>query len=625
MTFLPSHRKDSGNDTSETLENAQEHRETDSGRPAAGAAGLRPLPPRHDMAKRPAGPYKTEEHAEESPVESRDGLSRVHEEQGFEPSYTDASSAQVLRNGILPLGRPGNSGYPTMDPAAVPLFDIPSKQDKIMVASIPEISFSGPVPGILDSLGSSTPVARYPSGRTSPGQTSEDTNQRSRMPSDSDISAPNDSIWFIMKRLQRSRSKVQDAREEVVFTRNDAVTARSRASKAQEKLLNAQIAAGAERPIRADDRTIQRLTKKAKTAMKEAKEREEEVEKLERRLEGHEFRLEQREATVFDRLKELISLQTPSMLGNFEDLVADDDEDRSSTSTQASSTDYSQPLVRQYHDTVAHISILRERLNEYEISYRERIIAHDEEFEEEYARKRKAITDGFLTEDSVTTYLTEVFTEGRTLLNSYFEERAELAQDLLDSIERGKLIQQQCREEGLDYEDPGEPNANALEEALRYDLDGPVGRMYSVSHEGRHLGVRPLDLVRVPFLHAPERVKHWLLDTATHASQMSSDELAQQVYHITEPRFWIRHQALPATLTAYDEGYGSAYSTHASPFVPVQARNQIRGSKLSEVPPFLWTWSGEWSNDRPNSEPDIIRPNDDHFNEWTKPENHTWD
>lgn len=603
----------------------------------------RPLPrsTRHDIAKRPTGPHEPEARGENGLSDVRHGSLSFSEAQGRQSDEQGAMPDNGLENGVSSM-RDEFTGQAMGGLAVDPMNNTPP----------PSIQFGDSVhsdPGSLDFADSPTRslrTRRDPSEQPNNQPAGEDSNHRLRTSFSSDQTGFDESALLSMRKLYRSRTKVHEAREEVDFARNEAATARKRAFRTQNKLLDAQIAAVEERAILPADRNILQLSRKALAAMKHAKKLEEEVEKLERRLEAHEYRMERREKAVFEKLSSLVSSQAPGIFGNLDDLVADDDDDddRSSTSSQASSTDHSEPLVRQYHDTVAQISILRERLNEYEISHRERVIAHDEEFEETYAQKREAVNREFLTEDSVEKYLANVFAAHRNLLDSYFQERAALAQDLLDTIEQGKAAQQQCQEQDLDYED--QEDANALADALQYDLDGPVGRMYSVNHEGPHLGVRPLDLVRVPFLHASDRVKHWLLHTASQTRQMSSEEMEQQIHHISKPRIWKVHQALPINLTpsssfsgsngrdsaaikahaSYDEGYGSSKdSLHPSHAVPVQDRGQHQAPR-SEIPSFLWTWSGEWADQqRPSSEPDIIKPSDDHFDEWTKPESHTWD
>lgn len=431
------------------------------------------------------------------------------------------------------------------------------------------------------------------------------------------------SIVRIMERLRRMRTTLLDLRADVDAARDRASKQRKRARLAQKRLLDAQIAPTGENVRLEADENIIKLGGKTRSATRESKTCDEKLEKAEKRLIGFEFKLECQERELYSMMDIFVS-HAGADVGSEESAFEDAE---SVTASASQFSDDLPPLVREYHDAVGRINILRERLNDFEISYRQIVARREDEFDQAVAARQAALDSNVLFEETEAEFFANLFNSNEQFLNNYFQERTARANELLETKDRAERLRKQCKAESLETEDPDAEEPNALEEALKYNLLGNIGRMYSLWHEGQHRGVRPLDLVRVPFLHARQRVAVWLHDVQRQTTDMSIEELAERATSSSPWRSFELYWDVPfndaeqnPTLTSVTE-YKPSHTVTSQEDDLNETRTAYTGPPMAFKRFRHWTaWSGEWdSTVSAKSLPEIAPETADHFAQWTLP------
>ncbi|KAF2104190.1 hypothetical protein NA57DRAFT_70407 [Rhizodiscina lignyota] len=439
----------------------------------------------------------------------------------------------------------------------------------------------------------------------------------------------------LVQRLRVQKSKINAVRSDVRDLRKQSAKKRKRVRISQGRLLEAQTTGAGVKPVVMADEKLLHLAERMKVAERESKASEESLERAEKRLENLEHKWEE----GHEELDKLLRLVISEAI--FDDASdANEDEATDSDFASDSPSDDLPPLVRKYYDAVGRINITRERLNEFEIGHQTRLANREHAFEE-------MLIDGKVpTEYIATNHLDEGllnawFVAYRDFLDDYFMMRTSMACDLLCTHKTAVEAKHQYLLQTMQTpEDPDEPDA--LDEAIKYNLDGPIGRMYALHHEGKHHGIRPIELVQVPFLHWQDHVEHWRMEVLRETRDVPvQDGVDPATYKQDEQNsdHYRRGFQPYYDLVVRDERKLTQFSGSATDFKPSHIILPMEDDVSGVSPPLPpvhnvytsrvhWTcWSGEFERPgRPQSMPDMSRTRKgDPFSIWSKTKQSTWD
>lgn len=316
------------------------------------------------------------------------------------------------------------------------------------------------------------------------------------------------------QRLIDYQRLVGEYREDVRELREEATRQRKRARRSQKRLDRARAESAALDESVGNGSTkgtsdVSAFAQAASNAWKVSRQEDKRLETAEQRLIGLEYKLEVKERKVYDQLESLVPTSQADVETQSSEYDDDDDDDLSSTIADEDI----HPLIVEYQKSIATINIIRERLNEFEIGHRRR------------AREREIMID----EGS------QPNVHAREFLNDYFVRRTAMVKQFLAVKDTARQLQEQCEMEDLHVNSKGEQNA--LEEALRYNVgQGEVSHMYSLHWEKTHRGIRPVELLLIPYLHTEDRIIQWMLDVKRTTFGLSIELLHQQAEQQSEGR-----------------------------------------------------------------------------------------
>lgn len=472
-----------------------------------------------------------------------------------EELHTSGSWVQV-DSGNSPLAKPSESLedlHSSKDPFGTSTTASHSPESESQSEEEQDVTYPGKVPGVRDTApfdlgdtGAVQPVSPIrargtgigPSAAEAPAMidietngeviddTVADTNNkavedeesaRTARAQDQDEATIRKVVMQDIERLHLLRRRVVRYRRQVEKAREEAGKQRKVADQAQQRLLAKISPSNLYAATLVGDNIIT-LAERAKTAQRNCRTLDEKALRAEKRLVSFEYQLFEQEREVYSKLHWLdCAMPDPE-----NDADKAEDDAYSDISHRSNSSEEPVGHVRDYFETVGQINVLRERLNNFEINHRQALAERFESFERKVIKRHeRAYLEETLTH-SETSFLNHELDSGEEFLQKYFTDRMTKANELLQTKAQATLLRELCIQLGPEPEEDGR---NAVNEALRYNLEGTIGRMYALYHEGLHRGIMPLDLINVPFLHPRDRTAQWLLDMQHETFRTNADEI----------------------------------------------------------------------------------------------------